>query len=191
MAYVRFDDGWADNPKLVQAGPLAAHLWALSISYANRHLTDGHVPAGILDRLVGWSGISQDGEPVTNARLAEQLIAVGLWHRTETGYEIHDYLDHQPTRREVEKRRRDVSAARSRAGRKGGQANGKQTGKQTGSKPQATGKHPEQAIAKPHPIPSHPIPKEGTTPSPLVVARGVAGGESLHVVPDFDGDPAA
>jgi hypothetical protein len=24
-----------------------------------------------------------------------------------------------------------------------------------------------------------------------VVARGVAGGESLHVVPDFDGDPAA
>lgn len=30
-------------------------------------------------------------------RLVKRLVEVGLWHETSDGYEVHDYLDYQPT----------------------------------------------------------------------------------------------
>ena len=122
MAFVRLDDGWLDNPKLVQAGTLASLLYTAAITYANRHLTDGFVPAGILRRLVDWEGISEHDQPVTSQALGDRLVATGLWHEVEGGFEIHDYLAFQPTRAEVETRRNEVSKSRKKAGAKGGKA---------------------------------------------------------------------
>lgn len=168
MAFVRFDDGWADHPKLVQAGPLAAHLYAVGISYANRHLTDGYLPAAVLDRLVGWTGITEAGEQVTNHALAERLVQHGLWHHADGGYTIHDYLDHQPTRREIEQRRREVSQARSKAGRAGGKstaAKRQQTDSKRAANAQQTDSTAQVANAQPHPIPSQRGVSDKRTPS--------------------------
>ena len=143
MAFVRLDDGWLENPKLAQAGSLAAHLYAAGITYANRHLTDGYIPSGILNRLVDYDGVKWNGKAVTNRLLAERLVAEGLWIERADGWTIHDYLEFQPTREYVEAKRASVSVIRRAAGSKGGstsQANRKQTVKQTASKPEAKNK---------------------------------------------------
>ena len=140
MAYVRLDDGWLENPKLAQAGSLAAHLYAAGITYANRHLTDGYIPSGILNRLVDYDGVKWNGKAVTNRLLSERLVAEGLWIEREDGWTIHDYLEFQPTREYVEAKRSSVSDIRRAAGSKGGsnsQANRKQTGSKPSSKPEA------------------------------------------------------
>lgn len=134
MPFVRLDDQWLENPKVAQAGTLAAHLYSAGITYSNRHLADGFVPAGILNRLCDWSGVTEHEVPVTNQQLAERLVTHGLWTETEGGWLIHDYFDFQPSRAEVEAKRSVVSEARRAAGSKGGskasskrQANAKQT----------------------------------------------------------------
>jgi len=120
MPFVRLDDQWLENPKVAQAGTLAAHLYSAGITYANRHLTDGYVPAGILNRLCDWTDVTHAGEPVTNQQLAERLVENGLWYRVDGGFEIHDYFQFQPSRAEVEAKRGAISAARKQAGSKGG-----------------------------------------------------------------------
>ena len=147
MPFVRLDDQWLENPKVAQAGTLAAHLYSAGITYSNRHLADGFVPAGILNRLCDWTGISQDGEQVTNQQLAARLVEHGLWLETKGGWMIHDYFDFQPSKAEVEAKRVTVSDKRKAAGSKGGskaQANRVANEQQTSSKRVATGVANEQ-----------------------------------------------
>jgi hypothetical protein len=136
MPFVRLDDTWLENPKIAQAGSLAAHLYCAGITYANRHLTDGFIPDGILYRLADWTGVVVNGDPVTNQDLAGRLVDEGLWARVEHGYEIHDYLEFQPSRAEIEKRRADLSKTRAKAGSKGGSKTAAKR-QQTRSKPAA------------------------------------------------------
>lgn len=49
-----------------------------------------------------------DGLDVSPLALAEKLVTVGLWERTETGYMIHDYLVYNPSREHVEKKRAEA-----------------------------------------------------------------------------------
>jgi hypothetical protein len=136
MPFVRFDDTWLEHPKIAQAGSLAAHLYAAGITYANRHLTDGFIPDGILYRLADWTGVTLNGEQVTSQALADRLIEHGLWDRTQDGYTVHDYFDFQPSRQEVEKRRSELSKTRAKAGSKGGNKTAARR-QQTDSKPTA------------------------------------------------------
>lgn len=92
MAWVRIDDSFPDHPKAVQAGPMACWLYVCSIAYANRYLTDGFIPERQIWRLID----SDDAEA-----LADALIDAGLWEQAENGYQIHDYLDYQPSAERV------------------------------------------------------------------------------------------
>ena len=92
MAWVRIDDSFPDHPKAVQAGPLACWLYVCSIAYANRYLTDGFIPERQIWRLID----SDDAEA-----LADALIDSGLWEQADGGYQIHDYLDYQPSAERV------------------------------------------------------------------------------------------
>ncbi len=52
------------------------------------------IPSGIIASLAPG---------VTNGRkLAERLVSVGLWHLHDAGFSIHDFLDWNPTRAEIE-----------------------------------------------------------------------------------------
>lgn len=102
MPWVRLDDGFADHPKVENAGPLAGWLHVAALCYSARHLTDGRIPKSKARRLT---------DIPTPAKHIDALLSAGLWHEDGDDYVIHDYLDYQPSRAEVEK---DREAARER-----------------------------------------------------------------------------
>src|SRR5690349_14142194 len=97
MSWVRLDDAFLDNPKILSAGPLAGFLWVVSIAWSNRNLTDGFIPEAQLIRLVDFRGFSHGGEEAHAEELAKRLVRIGLWEKRKDGFYIHDYTIYQPT----------------------------------------------------------------------------------------------
>jgi hypothetical protein len=95
------------HPKVVQLSHGAFRLHISGILYANRYLTDGIVRDEIVSGLV----------PRFRRVFLTELLEKMLWAEVIPGevYEIHDYLDWNRSRADVEKRRQ----ARSDGGRKG------------------------------------------------------------------------
>lgn len=137
MAWFKVDDGFYDNPKVVGIPHEAIALWLLAGTWASKQLTDGSVPAAMVGRL----GCSLDA--------AEALVEAGLWDRFNGDYQFHDWDDYQPTRADVEERRR----VRAEAGRKGGLKSGESRREANAS---ANASHTDEA--KPNPVPSRPVP---------------------------------
>jgi hypothetical protein len=102
MPWVRLDDNFPDHPKVVDAGPLAAWLYVCGVAYASRYLTDGYIPAGQVRKLADVDGA---------AALADRLVEVGLWERVDGGFQVHDFLEYNPS---AEKVRAERSAAKER-----------------------------------------------------------------------------
>ena len=102
MSWVKLDDHFSDRPKVARAGTLAQLLYINALTYASRYLTDGFIPHAVVARLVVWDFEN----PPDNYTLAQRLVEVGLWETVEGGYRIHDYLDYNPSRAEVENQRR-------------------------------------------------------------------------------------
>lgn len=140
MPWVRLDDGFPEHPKLLKAGPLAMLMQVAALCYCNRHLTDGFIPEGKVPTLLNLDGLG-DWREVLSALLRE-----GIWERVDGGYQVHDYLDYQPSRAQVLAEREQ----KREAGRKGGQASA-QARAQAGA--QAPAKAPAQAESKPVPVP--------------------------------------
>jgi hypothetical protein len=101
MAFAQFDDNFGDHPKNAALSDAAFRLQATAILYCNKHLTDGYVPAGDVPRLV---------RRFRKAAVVE-LISAGHWSPVEMpgtgvlGYQVHDYLDWNPTRAVVLERK--------------------------------------------------------------------------------------
>lgn len=94
------------HPKIVRAGDRAAWLYVCGLCYANEHLTDGYIPRDVL--VVAAPGVKSP------ERLAAQLVAVGLWHDADGGWQIHDYADHQRTSEQVRERREKDRARKAK-----------------------------------------------------------------------------
>lgn len=92
MPWLKLDDQFSDHPKIVEAGPMAGWLHVCGMLYCSRLLTDGFIPAGQVRKL---ADLDNAGE------LADRLVAVGLWDRADGGYQVHDYLDYNPSKNEV------------------------------------------------------------------------------------------
>ena len=97
---VDVDDEFYLHPKVVLASRAARDLYLGAIFYSSRSLSDGFVPAGAINTL----------DPLTRSkvratRLAAELVSLGLFEPAEGGYLVHDYLDYQPSRAELERRR--------------------------------------------------------------------------------------
>lgn len=123
MTWVRIDDDVVDNLKTLQMwaqDPAAFALDVRGIAYCAKHLTDGFLPDEILAL---WFG----GEPEKGHRLTEILVAVGRWDRAEGGFDIHDFLDYNKSREEVELER----AKRAKSGKKGGTKSGESRRRKT------------------------------------------------------------
>lgn len=129
MPWFRLDDSFDTHPKVLMAGNEAVGLYIRCGTYAARNLTDGFVGQEIV-LLYGSDS------------LAATLVRVGLWHRARGGWNIHDYLDYNPSREEVLAKRK----IRSEAGRAGGVASGKAR-----SKPEANRSSSVQPPARPDP----------------------------------------
>jgi hypothetical protein len=106
MTWVRLDDTFAEHPKMEAAGPLGLALHVAALCYCARHLTDGFIPAAKVPRLLDMP---------TWRKVAARLVEVGAWDEVDDGYSLHDYLDFQPSRAEVEA---DRAKARDRMRRR-------------------------------------------------------------------------
>ena len=69
MAWVKIDDQFADHPKVMQAGPLAAWLYVCGLCYCGRCLTNRLIPYKQLVKLFDVPNV---------IGLAEHLMAVDL-----------------------------------------------------------------------------------------------------------------
>lgn len=113
MSWVKIGDEVADLPKTLAVwaqDPAAFALDVRATLYSAKHLTDGFVPALILDV---WFPERGAGEAT---RLTRILIEAGRWEAVEGGFLLHDFLDSNRSREEVEAER----AKRQRSGRRGG-----------------------------------------------------------------------
>jgi hypothetical protein len=102
MAWAKLDDKFPRNPKVVKAGPLAAYLYVCSLCYCNEYLTDG---------LIADEALTHIAPGVDNVkRRAAKLVEVGLWRRTNGGFVIPNYADHNFTAEQVRDRRAATAA---------------------------------------------------------------------------------
>lgn len=112
MTWVKIANSFPSHPKILRAGPEAAHLFVCSICYANEHLLDGVISRELLAGVApGLRGPEKH---------AKRLCDVGLWETTNSGWRIHDYLEHQrpatairETRALDSERKRTYRSARS------------------------------------------------------------------------------
>lgn len=93
MPWFKVDDALAMHPKAFMAGNAALGLWVRAGSWAMQHLTDGHIPSGVVSALGGtWDDTAA-------------LLNAGLWHQAEGGFQFHDWAEYQPTRAQIEAER--------------------------------------------------------------------------------------
>jgi len=114
--WLRLDDTLTDHPKFFGIDPRAGWLWILGLCYAGRHVLNGRLPRGTAFSLAAQVDRQQtvldDDEP----EMVRQLVSRGLWERAKDAYVIHDFLDYNPSRKEVLSERR-AARLRSRKAR--------------------------------------------------------------------------
>jgi hypothetical protein len=90
MAWARLDDGWHDHPKTVAAGPEAAGVWVMCLTWAHKARRTsprpGFVPKEIVARFAGTRA----------KRVAERLVEVRYFDPTDGGWMVHDFAQYLP-----------------------------------------------------------------------------------------------
>jgi hypothetical protein len=185
MTWVFLDDKFHSNPKTVGVGNDGAGLYCRALSYCGDQLTDGYVP-------MGWA--REVGKPGTR----NKVTCAGFWLEVFGGEQYHyvaddlpytvtipgpgffipDYLMLNPTRAQVEKKRTELSAKRSTAGKLGAQSrwHGKPDGNHDGNE---HGKAMANVVASEwQPDGPHPQPLPLTSPRAVTALRPAALGES-------------
>jgi type IV secretory pathway TrbD component len=148
MPWVKLDEHFTDNPKILKAGPIGMAMWVVGLAYCNLNQTNGFIPRE--KALAMFPAIVPGPDGKEMAFVAEfwikRLLNVGLWEKAKGGYMVHDYAQYQPSKEEVAERHE----RRVEAGRAGGfaraqvraeaQANALANAKQNASKPLANAK---------------------------------------------------
>ena len=106
MSWFPLEETITDHPKILQAGHKGFALYVAGLCYASKHLTNGFIPMTAVSLLL-------PDLRAQVAKVAAGLVNAGLWEETSGGYQVHDYLDYQRSREQVEARRRE-GAARQR-----------------------------------------------------------------------------
>lgn len=99
MSWARFVPGFSRHPKRVKCGPVASWLWVCSVDHCHEYLTDGFLDAAAVPTLCP----AIRGKALTQA--VATLIGVGSWEPYGGGYIVHGYLEHNPSRAQVEAER--------------------------------------------------------------------------------------
>jgi len=111
VSWVRIDDQLHAHPKINQAwatAPEAVGFYLLALSYSGCYLTDGRLDPAFIEQKLP--------DPRRREATLAALTTFDLLHVAEgDGYQIHDYLDHNPSRKQVKAERE----RKAKAGRKG------------------------------------------------------------------------
>jgi len=110
MPFLNLDDNFADHRKVDALSDGAFRLHVSGLLYCARNKTDGHIPTDRVARLM----------PKFKRSYLTELIDGQLWYtRPGDEYEVHDYLDWNKSREQIEADRERIRKARSDAGKKG------------------------------------------------------------------------
>lgn len=102
MTWVKLDDGFCTNPKVIALSDRAFRAYVAAICYCAANLTDGVIP-NAARHLIG------------KAPALDELVRVGMLTIVEDGYSVHDYLEYNPSRERVLADRRGSAARQARA----------------------------------------------------------------------------
>lgn len=129
--WMRIDVHYFNHPKVIQLPPLAQLLYLRACAYSKLHLTDGSLSTPALRSIAYDLAESTKASdlPVTIDNWVSEMVRVGLFERTDSGITIHDFLEWNQSKQDVE----FIKQLRSDAGRKGGRpkANEKQNESKT------------------------------------------------------------
>ncbi|TVZ96475.1 hypothetical protein [Streptomyces sp. BK340] len=92
MPWVKLDDRFPSHRKVALLPDRAFRLHVSAICWCSENLTDGRIADRELPLVAKVRGLKA---------AAQQLVDAGLWDRIEGGWEIHDYLDYNPSRAQV------------------------------------------------------------------------------------------
>lgn len=92
MGWVKIDDDFPYHPKVSRVGAEGIALFIESLCHSAKFLTDGR-----LTRLE-VSGMRLVKKPL---KVAPKLVEAGLWEADGQDFVIHDYLEYQPSARDV------------------------------------------------------------------------------------------
>lgn len=159
MSWVKLDDQFFFNSKIVRAGRDARDLYIAGLAYCAGQLTDGFIPSEALPLLAVMAGVANVQQN------SSKLLDVKLWESAYGGYAIHDYLNYNPSKEEVLATRE----ARAEAGARGGYA-------KADNAKQNPSKVPSKILAKvcPDPSPSPTPTRTGTGTAEEEDARAAA-----------------
>lgn len=111
--WLKLDDQFHEHPKLRAVGPEAAWLHIGAMCLSARFLTDGFIAESDIPLLAPTTPSR------TRNKFVSKLLELGLWERANGGYQIHDWLDYQPSadsvRTEREKARERMRDRRGRS----------------------------------------------------------------------------
>lgn len=136
MTWFRVDDTFGTHPKVLgiprARRTAAVGLWMLAGSWCARNLTDGAIPAYMIEELGG-----QDDE-------VKDLLSSGLWEEIPEGFRFHDYLIYNQSRAKVladreaaaerQRQARERAAEKRRAAQTGSQRESRRDNAPNGSK---------------------------------------------------------
>lgn len=105
MSWLKIDDAIGEHRKtrrLLRAGGTAAFgLHALALVHCSRYLTDGHVETEFVEETLDAARVKGK----QRAQIVDALVTHGQWTVAADGWQIHGYLDHNPSRHDVEQQR--------------------------------------------------------------------------------------
>lgn len=104
MPWLKVDDAFTDHPKIEALSDRGFRLHVAGMCFCARLLTDGHIPADRVRRLL----------PSVTKRMLDELVTEGCWVKVEDGYRVHGYLDYNPSKEKV-LHERAAAAARKAA----------------------------------------------------------------------------
>lgn len=114
MPWIKLDDSFITNAKIMQAGIEARALYVAGLCHCGKTLSDGAIPRTMVAKLAALADVADAASAVA------RLVDLELWHVTSDGYAVHDYLDYNPTRQQAESN----AAQRALSGAIGGKRSG-------------------------------------------------------------------
>ena len=108
MTYARFDDELDGHPKVRRVGYEAFGVWCAAIIHSSKYLTDGRIDREWFEEKLP--------QPKRRSQILGRLVENDMLEANGVGFVVHDYLEHNPSRVEVEDRR--AKAAAKKAGQR-------------------------------------------------------------------------
>lgn len=105
MGWLKLDDGFCDNPKVIGLSARAFRTYVQGLCYCAKHLTDGRIPAKVQRN---------------SSQTAKELVAARLWAIDDDGtIVVHDYLEWNPSKASVQAKREEDAARKQRENPRG------------------------------------------------------------------------